>query len=88
MIKNTNPGQWPALPQRVEPPSPQTGPSVTSMCAGHHGCSCCTLQREGDTSEIFDTEHVRWPMTNVNRGNRIKKWNRIDLLTALPGRVG
>lgn len=60
MIKNTNPVQCPALPQRVEPPSPQTGPSVTSTCASHHGCSCCTLQREGDTSEIFDTEHVPW----------------------------
>lgn len=60
MIKNTNPAQWPALPQRVEPPSPQSGPSVTSMCASHHGCSCCTLQREGDTSERFDTELVPW----------------------------
>lgn len=62
LIKNTNPAQFPAVPQRDEPPSPQTGPSVTSRCASHHGYSCCTLQR-GDISQIFDTELVPRPQT-------------------------
>lgn len=67
MIKSTNPEHCPALLQRVEPPSPQTGSSATSRCASLRGCSGCTLQGEGDTSEIFDTKL-----------REEEKWNHID----------
>lgn len=75
LCKSTNPEHCPALSQKVEPPSPQTGSSATSRCASLHGCSGCTLQGEGDTSEIFDTklrEETVW-------GALEEKWNHIDL---------
>lgn len=50
MLKvNTNPVHCPALQQRAQPPSPQTGPSVTSTCTSLQSRSSCTLQRGRDT---------------------------------------
>lgn len=70
MIKGTNPLHCPALLQRVEPPSHQTGPSAPSTCTSLHGCSCCTLQGEGDTSETSDTK-LMW--RRRREGNRKKE---------------